>query len=126
MILISQRFFMKNHLLGIFIAGSLFAGENLKAQSAKITEPIDVSAYSPIRFNMETSTEAQRKTMNKVHHDFLVKSDPEYDKKRSEYEEMIQKNVLLNESQRIEAGTIIVPVVFHIVLELQQPKRKYF
>jgi hypothetical protein len=112
---------MKKHLLRIFIAGSLFTAGNLNAQTRAMSTPIDMSGYSPIRFNMETTTESQREAMNKAHHDFLLKRDSDYDKKRNDYEKMIQQYILRNQSARTTAGTIVIPVVIHIVWNNANP-----
>jgi hypothetical protein len=105
---------MKKQLLGIFLFGSLFIG-TIQGQGRPNAYKIDVSGYAPTRFNMDVTTEAQCDAINKEHHDFMIKRDPDYDVKRNEYESMIQSYLSHKGAERNQSTVVTLPVVIHIV-----------
>jgi hypothetical protein len=108
---------MKDKLLRLFMCGTMFIGFGLQAQHVRqfTKEPIDVSGKSAIRFNMDKTTPEQRAAADNAYHETLLKQDPNYDRKRNEYEQMIEDHIARNPELRNQASPIVVPVVIHIV-----------
>ncbi len=106
---------MKKQLLSLFLTGSLIAPVLLNAQGKQPGTSIDVGNKSPIRFNMDITTEAQRDALTKQHLDYLKQRDPDYVKKRNDYEAMIQSYLAKNSKSHQVQSVITVPVVIHIV-----------
>jgi len=116
---------MKKNVLAVLLTGALLGSAFLSAQGKIAPGAIDVGNKSPIRFNMDKTTQAERDAINKEHLDFLMKRDPDYITKRNNYEKMIQQYLAKypngRANDRTMASVITVPVVIHIVWNSANP-----
>ncbi|MDQ3111655.1 MAG: M43 family zinc metalloprotease [Bacteroidota bacterium] len=79
-------------------------------------DEMDVSLKSSIRFDMHSTTEAQRVQLNMERHNFLVQRNPQHDAQRNAFEASLQQYIEANR-ERLESSEMVItcPVVFHCV-----------
>ncbi len=76
----------------------------------------DVSLKSAIRFDMHTTTAAERTQINMLHHATLVQRNPDYDAQRNAFEANLQEYIAVNRATLENTESVIIcPVVFHCV-----------
>jgi hypothetical protein len=76
----------------------------------------DVSLKSSIRYDMHTTTAAERMQADMVHHNQLVARNPNYDAQRNAFERSVQQYMAANRGS-LESSQMVItcPIVIHCV-----------